>query len=57
MQILSDETYRKRSMSTSNNPELIKKVVKIQRAWKASQCRKELRKKIKRMKSKLQIAK
>lgn len=57
MQILSDGSYRKRSLSTSYNPQFIKSALKIQKAWRAYQSLKMLKKRIKKLKSKSQIAK
>ena len=57
MQILSDESFRKRSATTVYDPSFIANIAKIQRIWRQIQCKKLLKKRIKKMKSKTQIAK
>lgn len=60
MQVLSDEIdepFRKRTATISQDEKLQKLVIKIQRLWRRYQCRKDLKKKIKKMKAKGQISK
>lgn len=56
MQILSDESFRKRSGTTTYDPKFVELVTKIQRYWRQQQRRKELKKRIKKMKAKSQVA-
>jgi hypothetical protein len=60
MQVLSDEIdepFRKRTVTISQDEKLQKLVIKIQRLWRRYQCRKDCKKKIKKMKAKAQISK
>ena len=60
MQVLSDELdqpFRKRTATISQDERMTKLIIKIQRQWRRHMCKKELKKRIKKMKAKSQISK